>query len=120
MQTAQAPQAQGVTRNVTGPVEDRFKSQETRIQKLEQKLDDTMQQMQSFKQDTVHEFQKHQKEIGDMKDAFKSELIGLQKGNHIVLSRFFKASHSTTDTGHEKRCFWSHRRGLAHIKNSLN
>ena len=84
MQTAQAPQAQGVTRNVTGPVEDRFKSQETRIQKLEQKLDDTMQQMQSFKQDTVHEFQKHQKEIGDMKDAFKSELIGLQKG--ITLS----------------------------------
>ena len=84
MQPAGMTQAQGATRNVTGPVEDRFKSQETRIQKLEQKLDDTLQQVQSFKQDTIQEFQKHQKEIGDMKDAFKSELIGLQKG--ITLS----------------------------------
>ena len=84
MQPAGMTQPQGATRNVTGPVEDRFKSQETRIQKLEQKLDDTLQQVQSFKQDTIQEFQKHQKEIGDMKDAFKSELIGLQKG--ITLS----------------------------------
>ena len=64
----------------TGPVEERFKSQESRIQKLEQKLDDTMQQMQMNQDDTKQELAKQQKEITDMKETFKSELIGLQKG----------------------------------------
>ena len=67
-------------RSVTGPVEDRFKSQETRIHKLEQKLDDTMQHVKLLQSETQQEFQKHQKEIVDMRESFKSELIGLQKG----------------------------------------
>ena len=78
-QTAAPAVSQGA-RNVTGPVEERFQSQESRIQKLEQKLDDTMQQMKTHQDETKNEFAKHQKEIIDMRDAFKSELIGLQKG----------------------------------------
>ena len=74
------PVTSSTTRSVTGPVEDRFKSQESRIQKLEQKLDDTIEQMKVHQNETKHEISKQQKEICDMKEAFKSELIGLQKG----------------------------------------
>lgn len=72
--------SQGASRQLNGPVEERFKSQEARIQKLEQKLDDSMQQMKDHQADTKQELEKQQREIVDMKDAFKSELIGLQKG----------------------------------------
>ena len=72
--------SQASSRTVTGPVEDRFKSQESRIQRLEQKLDDTVQHMHTIQTDAKQEFQKQQKEIVDMKESFKSELVGLQKG----------------------------------------
>ena len=67
-------------RTVTGPVEDRFKSQDSRILKLEQKLDETLVQMQTDRSETKHEFEKQQKEMHDMRGAFKNDLIGLQKG----------------------------------------
>jgi len=80
MPSTNQPGGPTTTRSVTGPVEDRFKSQESRIQKLEQKLDDTMVQMKTHQEETKFEIAKQQKEIVDMKDAFKSELVGLQKG----------------------------------------
>ena len=70
-------QNQGATR---GPVEERFKSQESRIQRLEQKLDDAVQQVHAQQEETKKGFEKQQKEINDMQHAFKADLIGLQKG----------------------------------------
>ena len=70
-------QNQGATR---GPVEERFKSQESRIQRLEQKLDDAVQQVHAQQEETKKGFEKQQKEINDMQQAFKADLIGLQKG----------------------------------------
>ncbi len=67
-------------RVVTGPVEDRFKSQESRIQRLEQKLEDTVQEVKAQREETQKGFEKHQKDMSDMQQAFKSDLVGLQKG----------------------------------------
>ncbi len=61
-------------------MEDRFKSQESRIQRLEQKLSDSVTEVQAQREETKKGFDKHQQDMNDMQQAFKSELIGLQKG----------------------------------------